>query len=168
MDRLGIVRAAIVGWSDGGDTGLAMAHDTPDRVTGVFFFACNVDATGTIPFAPTPVIDRIYAHHVADYARLSPMAGGFERMRDDLGVMQGSQPNYSPADLAAIRVPVWAVLGEHDEFIKREHMEYVARAIPGATLRILPDVSHFAPLQRPDAFNAVVLEFLAAVSHQRN
>jgi pimeloyl-ACP methyl ester carboxylesterase len=168
MDRLAIPRAAIVGWSDGADIGLVMAHDTPERVAGVLFFACNVDATGTLPFVPSPMIDRIYAHHVADYARLSPTPDGFERMRDDLGVMQRDQPNYTAADLAQIGCPVWAVLGAHDEFIRQEHMTHVARSIPGATLKILHDVSHFAPLQRPAMFNSVLLEFLAAVSHHGN
>jgi pimeloyl-ACP methyl ester carboxylesterase len=35
----------------------------------------------------------------------------------------------------------------------------MARAIPGARLFILPDVSHFAMLQDPHAFNAAVLRF---------
>ncbi len=52
------------------------------------------------------------------------------------------------------------MLGEHDEFIKREHAEYISRAIPGAEFLLLPEVSHFAPLQRPDAFNRAMLEFL--------
>jgi len=50
--------------------------------------------------------------------------------------------------------------GDHDEAIKREHTEYLARSIPGAKLIILPDVSHFAMLQNPAAFNAAMLGFL--------
>ena len=34
---------------------------------------------------------------------------------------------------------------------------------PGAELTILPDVSHFAPLQRPEDFNAMLLGFLERV-----
>ena len=43
MGKLGIAQAAFVGWSDGADTALVLAHDTPARSAGVFFFACNVD-----------------------------------------------------------------------------------------------------------------------------
>jgi pimeloyl-ACP methyl ester carboxylesterase len=161
LDALGIGKAAYIGWSDGAATALVLSKETPERSRGVFFFACNVDATGALPFKPTPVIDRIYNHHVRDYAALSPLPGGFEAMRDDLGVMQASQPDYSTADLASIRVPVWSVIGEHDEFIRREHAEYIAGAIPGARFVLLPGVSHFAPLQRPDLFNASMLDFLA-------
>ena len=62
--------------------------------------------------------------------------------------------------------------GETTVVVHREHLrraaEYLARSIPKAEFVILDGVNHFAPLQRPDMFNSVVLEFLAAVSHQRN
>jgi pimeloyl-ACP methyl ester carboxylesterase len=37
------------------------------------------------------------------------------------------------------------------------------RSIPGAELAVLPDVSHFAPLQRPEVFDALIGTFLARV-----
>jgi pimeloyl-ACP methyl ester carboxylesterase len=49
---------------------------------------------------------------------------------------------------------------EHDEFIKRDHAEYLARSIPNAELVFLQGVSHFAPLQRPEQFNAAMLAFI--------
>lgn len=162
MDKLSIEKAAIVGWSDGAATGIVMAHDTPARVDGVFFFACCIDETGLNPFHPTPVIDRIYNHHIRDYLAMSPTPtlADFERMRDDLGPMQQGEPNYSAAQMATIKVPVWGVVGDHDEFIKAEHVRYIAQSIPGGRFVLLPGVSHFAPLQRPDMFNATILEFL--------
>lgn len=166
MDALGIDKAAVVGWSDGAATGIVMAHDTPERVAGVFIFACCIDETGLNPFRATPVIDRIYNHHVRDYLALSPTPtlADFERMRDDLGPMQQGEPNYSAAQMATIRVPVWGVVGDRDEFIKADHVRYIADSIPGARFVLLPGVSHFAPLQRPDAFNGAVLEFLGNLS----
>ena len=50
--------------------------------------------------------------------------------------------------------------GEGDEFIRREHAEYLAHTIPGAGLAILPGVTHFAPLQHPALFNSSLLAFL--------
>ena len=49
LDRIGVETAAVVGWSDGACTGLEMARLEPARVRGVFFFACNVDASGLHP-----------------------------------------------------------------------------------------------------------------------
>ena len=80
MDELGIAKAAFVGWSDGADIALILADETPDRSAGVFFFGCNVDATGTLPFVFTDIIGRVYNHHVRDYAALSPLA---RRLRGD-------------------------------------------------------------------------------------
>ena len=51
--------------------------------------------------------------------------------------------------------------GEHDEAIRRDHTEMLARVVPGAQLLILPGVSHFAMLQDPAEFNAAVLNYLA-------
>ena len=163
LDHLDIERAAIVGWSDGADTGLALAEDAPHRVAGVLFFACNVDSSGTLPFEFTPIIGRIYNQHVKDYAALSATPGDFEAFAAAVGLMQRTLPEYSAADLARIDVPVAVVLGAHDEFIKPAHMAYLADALPDATLTIIPDVSHFAPLQRPDEFNRVMLDFAAKV-----
>ena len=77
--------------------------------------------------------------------------------------MQRTQPNYTAQDLERIKVPVAIVQSEHDEFIKREHAEYLARSIPGAEFVLLPGVSHFAPLQRPAEFNRAMLAFLGRV-----
>jgi pimeloyl-ACP methyl ester carboxylesterase len=77
--------------------------------------------------------------------------------------MMKTQPNYSARDLAEIRVPVTIAQSEHDEFIKREHAEYLARSIPRADFVVLPGVTHFAPLQRPEQFNNVMLAFLRSV-----
>jgi pimeloyl-ACP methyl ester carboxylesterase len=74
--------------------------------------------------------------------------------------MWDTEPNYKAGDLARIRIPVAIVDGDHDEAIKREHTEYLARAIPGAKLVILPDASHFAMLQRPAEFNSALIAFL--------
>ena len=163
MDVLGLGEAALAGWSDGACTALVLASRIPARITGVFFFACNMDPSGTKPLDESnPLLGRCFSRHAKDYAALSPTPEQFETLVAVLGVMQKTQPNTSAADLAAIRVPVWSVIGEHDEFIKREHAEYLARTIPNAQFRLLPGVSHFAPLQRPDLFNAALLDFLAA------
>ena len=163
MDALGLKRAAIVGWSDGAVIGLIMADKAPERVRGLFYFACNVDPSGTYPFTPTPVIDRCFGRHVKDYARLSATPDAFSEFADAVGLMQRTQPNYTAEDLEGIRVPVTVAQSEHDEFIRPEHAAYLARTIPGAELVQLPGVSHFAPLQRPEVFNREVLRFLGRV-----
>jgi pimeloyl-ACP methyl ester carboxylesterase len=161
MDALRLERAAVVGWSDGACIGLILAMQAPSRIAGVFFFGCNMDPSGTKEIAqPNPILDRCFARHAKDYALLSATPNGFQEFAEAVGEMMKTQPNYAAHDLAAIQVPVAIVQAEHDEFIKPDHAAYLARTIPGSELALLPDVSHFAPLQRPGEFNAAMLAFL--------
>jgi pimeloyl-ACP methyl ester carboxylesterase len=160
MDALRLAKAAVVGWSDGACTGLVLARQSPARVAGVLFFGCNMDPSGTKQFEPSPVLKRCFARHSRDYAELSATPEQFKAFAEAVGRMQRSEPNYSERDLAEIHVPVAIVQGEHDEFIRPEHAEYLARSIPGAELILLSDVSHFAPLQRPEQFNRAMWAFL--------
>ncbi len=163
MDALQVEKASLVGWSDGACTALILASNTPSRAAGVFFFGCNMDPSGTKEFVFTPVIGRCLNRHKKDYAELSTTPDRFDEFSEAVGLMQRTQPNFSAQDLAEIRVPVVIVQSEHDEFIKREHAEYLARSIPNADLVHLQGVSHFAPLQRPGQFNAVMLAFLGKI-----
>jgi pimeloyl-ACP methyl ester carboxylesterase len=163
MNALHFDRAALVGWSDGACTALVLAAKYPERVAGVFFFACNMDPTGAKPFEPTPTLNRCFLRHTEDYKELSATPDQFKQFVEDVGLMQRTQPNYSEQDLERIRVPVRIVQSEKDEFIKREHAEYLARTIPGAALILLNGVSHFAPLQRPEQFNTAMLAFVEEV-----
>jgi len=160
MDTLHLEKAAVVGWSDGACVALILAAQAPARIAGVFFFGCNMDPSGTKAFVATPVVERCFARHTQDYTALSATPDQFKPFVAAVSEMQRTQPNYTAHDLAAITVPVAIVHSEHDEFIKHEHAEYLARSIPGAALILLPGVSHFAPLQRAGQFNDAVLGFL--------
>lgn len=162
IDDLAIDKAALVGWSDGACTALVMAMRAPARVDGVFFFGCNMDPSGTGEIDEgNLLLQRCFSRHAKDYAALSATPGEFGSFVDAVGLMMKTEPNYTAADLARVKVPVAIVQSEHDEFIRREHAEYLAHSIPGARFILLPEVSHFAPLQRPDLFNRTMLDFLA-------
>jgi pimeloyl-ACP methyl ester carboxylesterase len=164
MDALHLEKAAVVGWSDGACTALILAMKVPSRIAGVFFFGCNMDPGGVKEITqPNPILDRCLGRHAKDYAELSATPDQFKAFAQAVGQMQKTQPNYSARDMADIHVPVAIVQSEHDEFIKPEHAEYLARSIPRAELILLAGVSHFAPLQRPEQFNSVMLAFLHKV-----
>jgi pimeloyl-ACP methyl ester carboxylesterase len=160
LDALHLDRAVLVGWSDGACSALVLAAKAACRAAGVFFYACNMDPSGVRPTEMSSTLKRCFSRHAKDYAQLSATPESFEEFVGAVTLMQRTQPNYAPRDLGNIRVPVAIVQGEHEEFIKREHAEYLAQAIPGAELIILNGVGHFAPLQRPDQFNAAMVEFV--------
>ena len=163
MDKLGVARAAFVGWSDGACTALILADTHPERVAGVLYFGCNMDRSGTREFVFTETLGHCISRHKKDYAALSATPDDFDAFSDAVGLMQRTQPNYAADDLRRIGVPVTVVQAQNDEFIKHEHAEYLAQTLPSAELIDLPDVSHFAPLQRPDEFNRIMLGFAAKV-----
>lgn len=132
MDALHLEKAALVGWSDGACTALILATKAPLRIAGVFFFACNMDPSGVNLIEASPILKRCFARHAKDYAQLSATPEHFKDFVDAVTRMQQTQPNYSAHDLAKISVPVAIVQSEHEEFIKREHAEYLAQTIPDA------------------------------------
>jgi pimeloyl-ACP methyl ester carboxylesterase len=162
MDALSIDHADVVGWSDGAIIGLVMAIKHPQRVSHVFAFGANLDLHGFNPLgAVSPILPKVEAALAANYARLSETPSDFGALAKAVLAMQLGEPNYAPRDLAAIKGPQVAIVdGAHEEFILRQHTEYMARTIPGAKLIILPDVSHFAPIQDPGGFNAAMIGFL--------
>jgi pimeloyl-ACP methyl ester carboxylesterase len=169
MDALHLKRSAVVGWSDGAIVGLILAMKAPDRVSRIYAFGANMDLVGlniTGAFAPTvgpsgELMKRIYQ-------RISPTPDNWDAFSGAVLEMQLREPNYSADDLARIRVKRIAIAdGEHEEFITRTHTDYLAATIRGAKLMILPNVSHFAPLQDPNGFNASMVGFLGTGTVRR-
>lgn len=161
LDTLKIQKADIVGWSDGGIIGIDLALRHPDRVRRVFAFAANTVTSGVKDgVEKNPTFAAYIARAGEEYGRLSATPKEYDAFVDQISHMWASQPAWTDAQLATIKTPVLVVDGDHDEAIKREHTEYIAKAIPGAGLLILPNASHFAFIQDPGMFNAAILAFL--------
>jgi pimeloyl-ACP methyl ester carboxylesterase len=161
LDTLRIPRADIVGWSDGAIIGLDLAIRYPQRTGKVFAFAPNTLTSGVKDNVDkNPNFAAFIERAGKEYAHLSPTPKDYDAFVEQISHMWASQPNWTDADLEKISSPILIVDGDHDEAIKRDHLEYVASTIPHAGLLILPNVSHFAFIQDPDFFNAAVLHFL--------
>ena len=133
MDSLGVEKAALVGWSDQRHDRAYCGDEGPGaRVSGVFYFACNMDPSGVKPFEFGPVMSRSASRHSKDWPQLSATPTKFKEFVDAVSLMMNTQHDCTAAQLATIRVPVVIVQSENDEFIKPEHAEYLARTIPGA------------------------------------
>jgi len=51
--------------------------------------------------------------------------------------------------LPTIRVPTLVVVGENDVVTPVAMSQEIARAIPGAEFRIVPDCGHMPPIEKP-------------------
>lgn len=163
MDYLKIDKAALIGWSDGAIIGLDIAMHHPQRLTKLFAFAANSDPSAVKDVEHDPVFSAFIARARTEYEKLSPTPNEYDAFLKQITKMWDSQPHWSAADLAAIKVPTWIVDADHDEAIKRDNTLFMADSIPGSGLLIQPDVSHFSFLQDPQQFNADVLHFLEHV-----
>jgi pimeloyl-ACP methyl ester carboxylesterase len=163
MDYLKIDKAALIGWSDGAIIGLDIAMHHPERLTKLFAFAANSDPSAVKDVEHDPVFGAFIARARTEYEKLSPTPKEYDAFLKQITKMWDSEPHWSAADLAAIKVPTWIVDADHDEAIKRDNTLFMADAIPGSGLLIQPEVSHFSFLQDPQQFNADVLHFLEHV-----
>ena len=64
--------------------------------------------------------------------------------------------------LAHLAVPTLVIAGE-DDSISLDVSRALARSIPRATLAVVPGAGHVVNLQKPEAFNGVVSDFLRQI-----
>ena len=161
LDSLHVPRVSVVGWSDGGVTGLVLAMRYPERVAGLLTYGANFDRTGYLEFPHDSVqAARFRARVEASYRRLSPTPNGFAELGRALSALYLDEPALTPTELRTISVPTTIAAGEYEQFISRTHTEMLARLIPRAQLAILPRLNHGGPLQDPDRFHRAVLSLL--------
>jgi pimeloyl-ACP methyl ester carboxylesterase len=161
LDYLKLSRVDLVGWSDGGIIGLDLAMRHPERLNRLAVYGANSDPAGAREgFDSTPVFAAYLGRTRSEYQRMSSTPRDYERFVEQIQAMWAKEPSYTRADLQSIRTPTLVFDGAHDEAIKREHTEYLAQSIPGASLVILDDVSHFGMLQNPREFAQTILDFL--------
>jgi 3-oxoadipate enol-lactonase len=182
LGELDIPRSHIVGLSMGGVIARLLALRHPQRVESLVL--CSTMASLPPGAAAAwserarlvrdhgiaAIVEPSLAHWFAPGA-LAVRAPAVERIR---GMLQTASPDAYLAVCAAvpqldffqrqhaIRVPALVLAGAADPHLATLDPEALARAIPGATLRILAGAGHFPNLEVPDAFDRAVLEFLAS------
>jgi len=162
LDYLKLDKVTLVGWSDGGIIGIDMAMRNPEKLTRVIAQAANVTTNGLKADVMNNKTFNNYINAAGEaYRKLSPTPNEYDAFVTQISAMWGSQPAWTTGDLGKIKVPVTLAIGDHDEAIKLDHTEMMARQIPGSKLVILKDASHFAMLQDPEGYNAMIREAMA-------
>jgi pimeloyl-ACP methyl ester carboxylesterase len=160
LDYLKLKKVTLVGWSDGAIIGLDIAMHHPDRLSKLFAFAANIDPSGVADASHSAVVNAYILRAGREYAALSPTPKEYKSFLAQITTMWNSQPHWTRADFAKIKVSTWIVDADHDEMITHDQPRKMADWTPGAGLLIEPDVSHFAFLQDPEQFNRDILHFL--------
>ncbi|WP_303310129.1 alpha/beta fold hydrolase [Hymenobacter sp. BT730] len=155
LEHLHVPAAHIVGWSDGGNTGLSMALRYPAQVKSLVTMGANL-------YADTTAVDAKLLKEVRHTKRILTLLGPFKKQWHKgyrLSTLLLNYPNMKPAELRAITAPVLVLAGEKD-VIKEAHTRLIAQNIPRSQLVILPGLTHYAPQENGPLFNQTVLQFL--------
>jgi pimeloyl-ACP methyl ester carboxylesterase len=182
LNYLKVDQVTIVGWSDGGNIGLDLAIHHPGRLTALFSQAADASPDGLVAFSQPQKQDHLsrFRHYLGaakrridtifdiGKARFLTMLGyppagpppPSLALQREIYQLWATEPHYSEEQLASIRVRTAIVSGDHDNAVRLDHTEYLARTIPGAQLIILHDVGHAAMLQDPVGYADAVLNFV--------
>lgn len=153
MDRLGIEKAHILGFSDGGNIALRFAIRHPERVDRLI-----VDGANLTPQGVKRSLQRFIEAWYWLARKLAPWSTA-QRRRCELLRLMVEEPDMTMAELERIQARTLVMAGTED-VIKESHTRRIAWGIPHARLCILPG-GHTVAEKNPSAFNRAVLDFLA-------
>ena len=153
--------AHVVGHSIGAEVALAVATRHPDLVRKLV----NISGGLNQPSDITPVLDEqidgAVAFLGATYGEVSPDGEAHFPVvvRKDFE-LSASGPAFTADDVARITART-LVMAADDDLLPIERFADLYRAIPDAELSIVPGTSHFLLQEKPEACNAILLEFLS-------
>ena len=153
LDRKGIEKCHLLGFSDGGNIALLFALKYPRYVEKLVLNGANLCPSGVKASTQLPIIAGWVVCRV--FACFDQKA----RRNWELLNLMVTQPHIRAQDLERLAMPVLVAAGEQD-MIRESHTRAIAAAIPGSRLAILPG-DHFVARRNWQAFNPLVLEFLA-------
>lgn len=165
LDHLSILRADVVGWSDGGIVGLDLAMRHPGRVRRLVAIGANTDPSGLseAPGALGPDGHLIVPERPFAYAWQSPTPDQWKTFYAKMICLWRTEPRFTPAELARIAAPTLIVAGERD-LIRRAHTDALTRAIPGAQEQIVAGAGHDLPLAKPSLLDPLIDGFISVES----
>ncbi len=163
MQALDIPSAHFVGWSDGGNVGLTLAVDKPQRVKRLITLGANFHPDGLTAEAQESMADATPANHPLLtrlwYKWLAPDPAGWETLWHRTTTMWRHYPELSLQDLVTIKSATLIVQGQFD-MVSIEHSRAMVNAIPNATLVIIPGEGHNLLFDAPDRVAEIIDNFL--------
>lgn len=181
-DRQDLGRFVLGGLSLGGYVALEVAASRPDRLRGLLLsdtraepdapearnarvaLAEKVNADGA-----KPLVDSYLPRYFAP-ATYRAQPALVERTRSQLSAARpggsihallgmADRPDQRP-HLRTMRMPSLVVVGAEDALTPVAAAQVLKDGLPEAQLRLIPEAGHLPCLERPDAWNQVVLEWL--------
>lgn len=153
LDYLKLDSVNILGWSDGGNTGLITALKYPNKVKKLITMGANIFINETV------VNTKILKTLRKQITELSKDKSYYSQNSSRLKTLLLTEPNHTFEELNQIQIPVLVIAGESD-IIKAEHTKGIASHINKSILTIAKNETHEFPAENPKLFNQIVLDFL--------
>jgi pimeloyl-ACP methyl ester carboxylesterase len=175
MDKAGLEKADVFGYSMGAVAGLQLAIRHPDKVNRLVAASVAYDAEGWQPefkaFIPQMNVEMILKLPFAeDYRKLAPNPEGFPALAAKL-IQLEKEPMAWKADVKALKTPVLIITGDAD-VNTLEHavalfrllgggvMGDMGKPLPASRLAVMPATSHTAVIGQADLLHAIIEPFL--------
>jgi pimeloyl-ACP methyl ester carboxylesterase len=153
LDTLQLKNVNVIGWSDGGNTGLLLASRHPDYVSRLVTMGANLNPSDT------SVKKSILNKAKKDLQSLERKNNPSDSTNIKLMRLILQEPHIEPSSLNAITARTMIMAGEKDLVLER-HSKLIAENIPGAELNILKGQTHWVVTENPELFSREVLSFL--------
>lgn len=148
-DELGLKKINILGWSDGGNTGLEFAIKYPENSNKIITSGANVFPDG------------VGQQEVENMKRDASKMKAENKPERDIRLLQLmiDEPKITKNQLNNIKAKVFVLAGENDLILK-SHTEYIAKEIPNSQLKIYKGASHGVPIERAEELSQDVIKFI--------
>jgi pimeloyl-ACP methyl ester carboxylesterase len=162
---LGLGQVDLLGWSDGGMIGTLIAAERPELVRTLTVTGSGFSSDGYVPGAMEELVslspgDEDMEMFAAMYALASPDGPEhFPKVWEKMRTMW-AEPFDWTTRLQQISAPTLVIVGD-DDYIRVEHAEEFSRGVENGQLAVVPGASHLVPMEKPELFNQLVLDFTA-------
>jgi pimeloyl-ACP methyl ester carboxylesterase len=166
LEALELGPVDLVGWSDGGRVGTLIAAEHPDLVRTLTVTGSGFSTAGYVPGAMEDLValqpdDEDMEMFAAMYALASPDGPEhFPQVWEKISAMW-AEPFDWTALVKRITAPTLVMVGD-DDYVTVGHAEEFSRTVAQGQLAVVPGASHILPMEKPDIFNQLVLDFTAS------
>ncbi|HMG90121.1 MAG TPA: alpha/beta hydrolase [Chryseolinea sp.] len=168
IDILELDSAYVMGWSDGGNAGLILGYNRPDKIKKVVAAGANYKLSGYPSILnDTSDWEKEFRSkefeienkdYIKEYLSLYPSPRDWRKLIIDLNKMWHQEIYFSPEVLEGLKIPVMIVLGDRDA-VTLEHGIEMHRLVKGSQLCILPNTSHAVFDEKPELINEIAIGF---------
>jgi pimeloyl-ACP methyl ester carboxylesterase len=163
LDRLGIQRTDVVGWSDGGIIALLLGLEAPQRMGKIVAISANFHPSGVI-------LEADNSQLLSNTGLLKSMTDWFRGLWSGAGEQHPSleaeikelwltEPQLEHSDLHAISAPTLVVVGEND-IIELSHSNELAQLLAHGNIEVIAGAGHAAPVTHAEQVNQLIASFL--------